>query len=52
MCCNGSTHPARDVTQLMPRLRKENFAANPLTSDIGKGVLQPAFKSRGLSVKY
>ncbi len=51
-CCNGSTHPARDVAQLMPRLWKKNFAANPLTSDIGKGVLQPAIKSRGLGVKY
>ena len=42
---NGSTHPARDVAQLTPRLWKENFAANPLTSDIGKGVLEPALKS-------
>ena len=38
-------HPARDVAQLTPRLWKEHFAANPLTSDIGKGVLEPALKS-------
>ena len=40
-----ATHPARDVAQFTPRLWKQNFAANPLTSDIGKGVLEPAFKS-------
>ncbi len=38
-------HPARDVAQLTPRLWKQHFAANPLTSDIGKGVLEPALKS-------
>ena len=52
MLCNGSTHPARDVVQLTPRLWKENFAANPLASDIGKGILEPALKSRSLGVKY
>ena len=34
-----------DVAQLTPRLWKEHFAANPLTSDIGKGVLELAPKS-------
>ena len=38
-------HPARDVAQLTPRLWKKHFAANPLTSGIGKGVLKPALKS-------
>ena len=38
-------HPARDVAQLTPRLWKEHFVANPLTSGIGKGVLEPALKS-------
>ncbi len=47
-----ATHPARDVVQLTPRLWKENFAASPLTSDIGKGVLEPALKSRSLGAKY
>lgn len=27
-------HPAADVAQLTPRLWKENFAANPLRSDV------------------
>ena len=41
-----ATHPARDVAQLTPtRLWKQHFAANPLASDIGKGVLEPALKS-------
>ena len=40
-----ATHPARDVAQLTPRLWKKNFAANPMTSVIGKGVLEPALKS-------
>ena len=29
-----STHPAKDVAQLTPRLWKEHFAANPLRSDL------------------
>ena len=29
----------------MPRLWVEHFAANTLTSDIRKGVLEPALKS-------
>ncbi len=40
-----ATHPARVVAQLTPRLWKEHLATNPLTSDIGKGVLEPALKS-------
>ena len=35
----------RDVAQPTPRLLKEHFAANPMTSDIGKGVLELALKS-------
>ena len=33
-----SVHPARDVAQLTPRLWKERFADNPMTSDVGKAV--------------
>ncbi len=40
-----TTHPARDVAQLTPRLWKEHFAADPIPSDIGKGVLEAALKS-------
>ena len=39
------THSAHDVAQLTQRQWKEHFAASPLTSDIGKGVLIPMFKS-------
>ena len=34
-----STHPARDVAQLTPRLWKGHFADNPMTSDVGMAVL-------------
>ncbi len=34
-----STHPARDVAQLTPRLWKDHFAENPMTSDISRAVL-------------
>jgi hypothetical protein len=30
------THPAKDVALLTPRLWKENFAADPLRSDIDR----------------
>ena len=40
-----STHPARDVAQLTPRMWKEHFADNPMTSDIGKGVLETPIKA-------
>ena len=42
MCCNGSPapHPASDVAQLTPRMWKESFAAYPMTSDIGTGVME------------
>ena len=43
-------HPARDVAQLTPRLWKQHFAANPLTSDIGKGVPGTRAQIRGLNV--
>ena len=33
-----STHPARDVTQLTPRLWKDHFADNPMTSDVRRAV--------------
>ena len=40
-----ATHSAHDVAKLTPRMWKEHFTANPLTSDIGKGVVEPALKS-------
>lgn len=33
-----STHPARDVAQLTPRLWKGHFADNPMTSDVSRAV--------------
>ena len=33
-----STHPARDVAQLTPRLWKGHFADNPMTSDVSMAV--------------
>ena len=33
-----ASHPAKDVAQLTPRLWKDHFAADPMTSDIGKGA--------------
>ena len=33
-----STHLARDVAQLTPRLWKDHFADNPMTSDVGRAV--------------
>ena len=33
-----STHPARDVAQLTPRLWNDHFADNPMTSDVGSAV--------------
>ena len=33
-----STHPARDVAQLTPRLWKDHFAESPMTSDVGRAV--------------
>ena len=45
-CAATDRNPsARNVAQLTPRLWKKHFAANPLTSGIGKGVLEPALKS-------
>ena len=41
-----ATHPARDVAQLTPRLWKEHFAANPLTSDIEKASWNPHSNSQ------
>ena len=34
-----STHPAREVAQLTPRLWTDHFADNPMTSDVSKPVL-------------
>jgi len=34
------SHPALDVDLLTPRLWKEHFAKNPLTSDIGRGCVK------------
>ena len=31
-----STHPARDVAQLTPRLWKDHFADNPMRSDLDR----------------
>ena len=36
-----ASHPAKDVAQLTPRLWKDRFAADPMTSDIGKGQATP-----------
>ena len=33
-----STHPDREVAQLTPRLWKDHFADNPMTSDVSKAV--------------
>ncbi len=33
-----STHPGRDVAQLTPRLWKNQYADNPMTSDVGRPV--------------
>lgn len=33
-----SVHPARDVVQLTPRLWKDRFTDNPMTSDVSKAV--------------
>ena len=33
-----STHPDREVVQLTPRLWKDHFADNPMTSDVSKAV--------------
>ena len=40
-----ATHPIRDVAVATPWLWKEHFAAIPLMSDVGKGVLEPVLKS-------
>ena len=32
------THPDREVAQLTPRLWKDHFADNPMTSDVSKAV--------------
>ena len=34
-----SVHPAREVSQLTPRLWKDHFADNPMTFDVSKDVL-------------
>ncbi|MBO9494020.1 hypothetical protein J7438_07965 [Thalassotalea sp. G20_0] len=31
-----SLHPARDIRELIPRLWKEKFGANPLKADLDK----------------
>ena len=36
-----ASHPAKDVAQLTPRLWKDRFAADPMTSGIGKGQTTP-----------
>ena len=33
-----STHPDREVAQLTPRLWKDHFADNPMTSDVSKAI--------------
>ena len=33
-----SLHPARDIRELIPRLWKEKFGANPLKTDLDKQV--------------
>jgi len=30
-------HPAKDIIELMPRVREEKFAANPMRSDLALG---------------
>ncbi len=37
-----ASHPATEVAELTPRLWKDRFAADPMTSDLGKGDVTPA----------
>ena len=37
-----ASHPATEVAELTPRLWKDRFAADPMTSDLGKGSVTPA----------
>ena len=37
-----STHPARDVAQLTPRLWKDHFADTAMTSDVSRAVTAKA----------